>query len=77
MSHNYIKTNLRGQLLMNNKNPLNLPAGSIRAIIALMLTAAIIVAMFVNVVVPDVVFGFLGAIIGFYFAHRANNTEKH
>ncbi|MBA7587598.1 hypothetical protein ES708_29629 [subsurface metagenome] len=62
---------------MENKNPLNLPPGSIRAIIALMLTAAIIVAMFVNVVVPDVVFGFLGAVIGFYFAHRANNTEKH
>ncbi|MBA7579058.1 hypothetical protein ES708_20924 [subsurface metagenome] len=62
---------------MNDKNPLNLPAGSIRAIIALMLTAAIIVAMFINVVVPDIVLGFLGAIIGFYFAHRANNTEKH
>ncbi|MBA7540500.1 hypothetical protein ES705_32799 [subsurface metagenome] len=62
---------------MENKNPLNLPPGSIRAIIALILTISIVVAMFVNVEIPEVVFGFLAAIIGFYFAHRANNTEKH
>jgi len=62
---------------MESKNPLNLPPGSVRAIIALLLTVAIIIAIFVNVEIPEVVFGFLGAIIGFYFAHRANNTEKH
>jgi len=62
---------------MEGKNPLNLPAGSVRAIIALMLTLAIIIGVFLQIAIPDVIFGFLGAIIGFYFAHRANNTEKH
>lgn len=62
---------------MEGKNPLNLPPGSVRAIIALLLTVAIIIAIFVRVEIPEVIFGFLGAIIGFYFAHRANNTEKH
>lgn len=60
---------------MNDKNPLKLPAGSVRAIIALLLTLAIIIATFLQIPIPDVIYGFLGAVIGFYFAHRANNTE--
>lgn len=62
---------------MNEKNPLKLPVGSVRAIIALLLTLAIIIATFLQIPIPDVIYGFLGAVIGFYFAHRANNTEGH
>jgi len=62
---------------MESKNPLNLPVGSVRAIIALLLTVAIIIGTFLQIAIPDVIYGFLGAVIGFYFAHRANNTEKH
>jgi hypothetical protein len=54
--------------------PLGLPEGSVRAIIAIGLTVAIIVAIFVGVQVPDVVFGFMAAIVGFYFASREKGS---
>jgi hypothetical protein len=60
---------------LNSEMPLGLPQGSIRAIIAIGLTVAIIIAIFVNVTVPDVVFGFMAAIVGFYFASRENQHE--
>ncbi|MBA7579639.1 hypothetical protein ES708_21510 [subsurface metagenome] len=62
---------------MDSKNPLNLPPGSVRAIIALLLTVSIIVAMFLSVAIPKEIVGMVLAIVAFYFAHRANNTEKH
>ncbi len=58
----------------SNQRPLGLPAGSVRAIIALTLTGAIIAAIFVKVDIPEITLGFLGAIIGFYFGSRNNDT---
>ena len=56
--------------MLDKTQPLGLPEGSVRAIIAIGLTMAIIVAIFVQMEVPDVVFGFMAAIVGFYFASR-------
>ena len=56
--------------MFDKNQPLGLPEGSVRAIIAIGLTVTVIVAIFVNRQVPDVVFGFMAAIIGFYFASR-------
>ena len=62
-------------MFLDKTQPLGLPEGSVRAMIAIGLTVAIIVAIFVGVVVPDVLFGFMAAIIGFYFASREKATS--
>ena len=57
--------------MLNKTNPLWLPTGSIRSIIALTFTFAAIVAMFIlGAGVPEWFALLLGVIIRDYFAHR-------
>ena len=55
--------------------PLGLPKGSVRAIIGLVFTLSVVVAIFIGKPVPEEVFGFIGAIIGFYFGSRAYESK--
>jgi len=54
-----------------NEEPLGLPKGSVRALIAIAITVSVVVAMFLGIEVPGEVFGFTASIIGFYFGARA------
>ena len=61
---------------MNINEPLGMPKGSVRAIIGLAFTTAAIVALFLGKVIPGEFFGFIGAIIGFYFGSRAYEQNQ-
>jgi len=62
---------------MNNNNALWLPENSVRAILAIMLTAAAIVSVFVKV--PEgsmaLLFGGAGTCWGLYFGKRAGEKK--
>ena len=51
-------------------NPLGLPEGSVRALVALTIVGATVTYLFVNKSVPTELVGVLGAVVGFYFASR-------
>lgn len=52
------------------KHPLNLPAGSVRAILALLLVSAVAVPVALARTVPESVIGLAGVVLGFYFRLR-------
>ncbi len=51
--------------------PLGLPKGSIRAIIALLIVVTTVVAIFVDKEVFSVLFPIAGTIVGYYFGRRS------
>ena len=55
---------------MNNSKPLGLPTGSIRAIIALMVTVSTLMMVGLGVDIPDGLWAGFGAAIGFYFGQK-------
>jgi hypothetical protein len=57
------------------KQPLNLPQGSIRAIISVLLVIAFIVYGLIYQTFPEPLIGILGMVIGYYFARRANEDK--
>lgn len=52
------------------QNPLHLPEGSVRALVALTIVGATVVYLFVNKSVPTELVGVLGAVVGFYFGQK-------
>ncbi len=57
-------------------NPLFLPKGSVRAMIALAVVAGTITMCFVRTTVPEGLIGIAGIIIGFYFGSRTKKEMK-
>ena len=53
-----------------NENPLHLPKGSVRALVALVIVVASVTYLFVNKELPTGLVGVLGAVIGFYFGQK-------
>jgi len=62
--------------MFNPNQPLWLPPGSIRAVMALSLTGALIYLLVSQAPVPDWLTPVITALIGFYFAGRENNAER-
>ncbi len=60
---------------MPNQNPLGLPRGSVRAIIALVIVLASLVAYIVYNDLPQAMAGVLGVVIGYYFGSRNANGQ--
>ena len=60
---------------MSNDNPLWLPEGSVRSIIAVVLLLATLVGPYVGVGVPEAQWGLLGAVIVYYFETRRNGPQ--
>lgn len=55
---------------MDDQHPLWMPAGSVRAILALAMVAAAIVAYLVEAI-PDIPLELLTLVLGFYFGQRS------
>lgn len=55
--------------MLDNKSPLWLPAGSVRAILALALTAAFIFGRIES--------GIIGVVLGFYFGAKAMSSANN
>lgn len=64
----------RGVLL--NDQPLYLPKGSIRAIIALVVVVTWVILLGLGVMVPKEFYVILGAVVTFYFQARENDRER-
>lgn len=56
---------------MNTKEPLGLPKGSVRALIALMLVITFCVTGAVTKIIPQELITLVGVIVGFYFGSKA------
>lgn len=56
-------------------NPLFLPEGSVRALIAISLTATFCVMVYEMKVIPEFFIATLGIVIGFYFGKRSGEKE--
>lgn len=61
---------------MDNPAPLWLPRGSVRALIALAVTATFVYLAVSGAVVPEWLLAVLGTVLGYYFAHRENDAER-
>jgi len=59
----------------NNNNPLWLPKGSIRSIIALGIVSAAIVAVFKLIEVPQPLWDLALVVIGFYFGTKVGSEK--
>ena len=59
----------------NNKNPLWLPVGSVRAIIALTVVGAGVGMFIAKGNVPEALVGIIGLVIGFYFGKKAGEEK--
>ena len=59
---------------MDSKQALGLPAGSIRAILSLMLIGTVCALTFLGVLDPTILGGLAGAAIGFYFGQKSPPT---
>ena len=55
--------------------PLGLPKGSVRGIIAILITITISISALLNIAVNDIFMGLLCTIIGFYFGVRTSNSQ--
>ena len=55
---------------MNQNEPLGLPKGSVRAILAIIMILTICILVSLQLVVSDVMWGLAGTIIGFYFGQK-------
>jgi hypothetical protein len=71
-SQRFIETQRRKGGRMNGENPLWLPEGSVRSIIAVALLLATLLGPYVRVSVPEAQWGLLGAVIVWYFESRRN-----
>lgn len=64
---------------MNKNEPLGLPRGSVRAILALLLVASLIVftgvSMVTGAAAPEALWGLGGMVVGYYFAKRGDESE--
>lgn len=60
--------------MLDKTNPLWLPPGSVRSLIALIVVGTTM-ALFVSGNAPDGLVAIAGAIIGFYFTQRAEGTN--
>lgn len=56
----------------DTKNPLWMPRGSVRALIALGLVTAVVSLAILGKELPKEIVGFAGAAFGYYFAARQN-----
>ncbi len=52
------------------KSSLNLPAGSVRAILALSITGVALATIILNGEIPTGLTGILGSVLGFYFGAK-------
>lgn len=57
--------------------PLGLPRGSVRAIVLLLLMAAIVAAMFLDVEIPETVETLATIVAGYYFGARVAETQMN
>ena len=60
---------------MDPKQPLGLPPGSVRSLLALMLTGAAIWTVVAGAAVPEWYIGLVGLAIGEYFGRRGSSEE--
>lgn len=60
---------------MNNQQPLFLPKGSIRAILALGMTGWLLVCLWHGISVDEKYIIIWSGVIGWYFASKSNTTE--
>lgn len=58
---------------MNKNEPLGLPRGSVRAILAIMIVGSTVVGFTIGTAVDQALVGIAGAVVGYYFAAR--NSE--
>lgn len=61
--------------MLNRSEPLGLPRGSIRGLIALMLTLTFCVSVFTGQALNDTLVAILGVVITFYFVKRDKETD--
>lgn len=61
---------------MNDENPLWLPEGSIRAIIAIIAMLGALILMYSTGELPEWLMTMMATIIGYYFATRAAESTK-
>ena len=61
---------------MSEDNPLWLPEGSIRAIIAIIATIGALIIMYTSGEMPEWLITILASIIGFYFGTRGAQSTK-
>lgn len=62
--------------MFDKSQPLWLPPGSIRALMALSLTGALIFLLVTGHEIPNWIAPVITALVGFYFAGRENNAER-
>jgi len=55
------------------KSSLGLPAGSVRAILALSITGVALASIIINGEIPQSLIAILGSVLGFYFAMKGIN----
>ncbi len=58
------------------KYPLGLPAGSVRALLALIIVAATLIYYCLWRDIPQALLGVLGVVIGYYFGSRSANGQE-
>lgn len=56
------------------KSSLGLPAGSVRAILALSITGVSLVSVIINGEIPQSLVAILGSVLGFYFGAKKGNS---
>jgi len=61
---------------MEKKDPLNMPEGSVRAILALLLTVGILIYVLAYDQFPGELISVLGVVVGFYFGQRLNENTR-
>ena len=62
--------------MLNANQPLGLPKGSIRAILLLIISIAIITSFFFNIELPNKVIDLWLALVALYFGLRSNFNEE-
>lgn len=55
---------------MNKNEPLGLPRGSVRAILAIMIVGSTVIGFTIGTAVDQALVGIAGAVVGYYFAAR-------
>ena len=62
--------------MVKKEEPLKLPAGSVRAILALLLTLGILVYVLSYNQFPGELISLLGVVVGFYFGSRLKEDDN-
>lgn len=60
----------------DNGQPLGLPRGSIRALLALMIVATALYIVATTGNLPEILIGLVGVVVGWYFGSRGANGIK-